>query len=135
MKRITNSPLRLLWIVAIMVLLVAAGCNVNLPLGRTATAPVTSAPTQVAPPATATQPVPQNTATEVETALPTLAETEVPEDDEDHLDPETVPQFVEPMVIPPIMSPVNKSEYTEYEVAVRQFEQQILPSGFPKTTV
>jgi len=135
MKRITISPLRLLWIVAILILVVTAGCNVDLPWGRKATATETSVPTQVAPPATATQPVPQNTATEEETELPTLDETEEPEVETEHLDPKSIPQFVEPLVIPPIMPPVNKGEYTEYEVAVRQFEQQILPPGFPKTTV
>ena len=52
------------------------------------------------------------------------------------LDPLTIPQFVEQLVIPPIMPYVNKTtEYTEYYIAVRQFTQQVLPSDYPSTTV
>jgi spore coat protein A len=46
---------------------------------------------------------------------------------------------VEPLVIPPVMEPVTAAEsndgFTEYEIAVRQFEQQVLPVGLPMTTV
>jgi spore coat protein A, manganese oxidase len=57
------------------------------------------------------------------------------------LDPTTIPKFMTPLVIPPVM-PVTamvkqrggaKVEY--YEIGVRQFQQQILPDGFPDTTV
>jgi spore coat protein A len=54
------------------------------------------------------------------------------------LDPLTIPKYVEPLVIPPVMQPVADASpdgFTEYEVAVRQFEQQVLPEGFPMTTV
>jgi spore coat protein A, manganese oxidase len=55
------------------------------------------------------------------------------------LDPLTIPKFVEPLVIPPVMEPVTLSEdragFTEYEIAVRQFQQQVLPAAFPMTTV
>ncbi len=53
------------------------------------------------------------------------------------LDPLTLPKYVEPLVIPPVMPPSGISEdgATEYEIAVRQFQQQILPADFPATTV
>lgn len=54
------------------------------------------------------------------------------------LNPLCIPKYMEPLVIPPPMprtpSPVDFSgDY--YEISVRQFSQQILPSGMPKTTV
>ena len=49
------------------------------------------------------------------------------------LDPLTVPKYVSPLVIPPVMP--NKGTSNHYEIAVRQFQQQILPPGFPATTV
>jgi bilirubin oxidase len=61
------------------------------------------------------------------------------------LDPTTIPKYEEPLVIPPAMPKTsniieyrNRSLYfiEYYEIAVRQFQQQILPTGFrPKTTV
>jgi FtsP/CotA-like multicopper oxidase with cupredoxin domain len=58
------------------------------------------------------------------------------------LDPISIPKFVEPLVIPPVMQPEGETDWqgqgemaTEYRIAVRQFEQQILPTGFPATTV
>ncbi|MCC6126944.1 MAG: multicopper oxidase domain-containing protein [Pirellulales bacterium] len=48
------------------------------------------------------------------------------------LDPLAVPKFVEPLVIPPVMPPTATNYY---EIAVRQFTQQILPAGLPSTTV
>ncbi|MCI0586086.1 MAG: multicopper oxidase [Planctomycetes bacterium] len=52
------------------------------------------------------------------------------------LDPASIPKYVEPLVIPPVMPPVSQTpSLTRYEIAVRQFEQQILPAGFPATTV
>jgi FtsP/CotA-like multicopper oxidase with cupredoxin domain len=60
------------------------------------------------------------------------------------LDPESIPKYVTPLVIPPVMNKAGRSEH--YEIAVRQFKQQILPGGiwntingrddmFPATTV
>ncbi len=58
------------------------------------------------------------------------------------LDPLTIPKYVEPLVIPPVMPSKGQKDWngagdpaTEYWVAARQFEQQVLPTGFPKTTV
>ena len=53
------------------------------------------------------------------------------------LDPTTIPKFVTPLVIPPEMpSTSTLPDGTKYyEIAVRQFTQQILPAGFPVTTV
>lgn len=53
------------------------------------------------------------------------------------LDPTTIPQFVTPLLIPPNMpkSPVSNKGIDYYEIAMRQFEQQILPAGLPATTV
>ena len=60
------------------------------------------------------------------------------------LDPCAVPKYVLPLVIPPVMD--NSGEPNDYDIAVRQFQQQILPGGiwntvngradaFPATTV
>jgi spore coat protein A, manganese oxidase len=57
------------------------------------------------------------------------------------LDPSDVSKFVSPMLIPPVMP--RAATITQrggkpidyYEISMRQFEQQILPSGMPKTTV
>lgn len=69
------------------------------------------------------------------------------------LDPLTIPKYVTPLVIPPVMnvtrtktSPRNGAISPEYDIAVRQFKQQILPGGiwntingrgdqFPATTI
>lgn len=53
------------------------------------------------------------------------------------LDPTTITKYVTPLVIPPEM-PVTSilldgTKY--YEISVRQFTQQILPAGMPRTTV
>ncbi len=59
----------------------------------------------------------------------------------DILDPYSIPQFVDPLVIPPAMPRTGKLQqrkgrnYDYYEIAVRQFDQQILPTGMPMTTV
>lgn len=56
------------------------------------------------------------------------------------LDPASIPQFVEPLVIPPAM-PIaaelqqNGKKVDYYEIAVRQFRQQVLPLPLPATTV
>ena len=60
------------------------------------------------------------------------------------LNPTTVPKYVQPLVIPPVMK--NTGAANDYDIAVRQFKQQILPGGiwntlngradkFPATTV
>jgi len=58
------------------------------------------------------------------------------------LDPTTIPQFVTPLVIPPAMPETGRIgrlpvpffiDY--YEIAVSQFQQQVLPPGLPQTTV
>jgi FtsP/CotA-like multicopper oxidase with cupredoxin domain len=63
------------------------------------------------------------------------------------LDPLTIPKYVTPLVIPPVMN--NTGTANDYDIAVRQFKQQILPGGlwatlpgctgqncaFPATTV
>ncbi len=53
------------------------------------------------------------------------------------LDPTTIPKYVTPLVIPPVMKPSNAPGATanDYDIAVRQFQQQILPSGLPATTI
>jgi len=56
------------------------------------------------------------------------------------LEPTSIPKYQTPLVIPPAM-PRTSVIYREgklidyYEIAVRQFQQQILPTGFPQTTV
>ena len=60
------------------------------------------------------------------------------------LDPLSIPKYVTPLVIPPVMN--NNGVTDDYDIAVRQFDQQILPGGiwntlngrndlFPATTV
>ena len=49
------------------------------------------------------------------------------------LNPLTVPKYVTPLVIPPVMP--NDGVADSYDIAVRQFKQQILPSPLPSTTV
>lgn len=52
------------------------------------------------------------------------------------LDPLLIPKFQHALIIPPAMPPAGKTgNVTEYEIAARQFEQQILPPGLPKTAV
>jgi spore coat protein A, manganese oxidase len=52
-----------------------------------------------------------------------------------------VPKFVTPMLIPPVMPKAGTIRQTGgknvdyYEISVKQFAQQILPAGFPPTTV
>jgi FtsP/CotA-like multicopper oxidase with cupredoxin domain len=43
------------------------------------------------------------------------------------LDPTTIPKYVQPLVIPPVMN--NTGTANDYDIAVRQFQQQILPGG------
>jgi spore coat protein A len=51
------------------------------------------------------------------------------------LEPLTIPKYVTPLVIPPAMPPTTRGAVDYYEIAVRQFDQQILPPGLPATTV
>ena len=51
------------------------------------------------------------------------------------LDARSIPKYVTPLVIPPQMPPTSRGRVDYYEIAVRQFTQQILPAGLPKTTV
>jgi FtsP/CotA-like multicopper oxidase with cupredoxin domain len=58
------------------------------------------------------------------------------QDNPQRLDPLTIPKYVDPLVIPPVLAPVSETDgVPRYEIAVRQFQQQILPAGFPPTTV
>lgn len=56
------------------------------------------------------------------------------------LDPAAIPKYVQPLVIPPVM-PKSRGLKVDYNIAVRQFKQQILPGGiwgdygYPATTV
>jgi FtsP/CotA-like multicopper oxidase with cupredoxin domain len=47
------------------------------------------------------------------------------------LDPTTIPKYVIPLVIPPVMN--NDGVANSYDIAVRQFKQQILPGGIWNT--
>ena len=52
------------------------------------------------------------------------------------LDPATISKYMTWLVVPPAMPPTKVSRKVDYyEIAVRQFEQQILPSALPVTTV
>jgi spore coat protein A len=53
----------------------------------------------------------------------------------DVLDPLSIPKYVTPLVVPPAMPPTARAAVDYYEIAVRQFRQQILPAGMPTTTV
>jgi spore coat protein A, manganese oxidase len=57
------------------------------------------------------------------------------------LDSVFLPKFQTPVLVPPAMPRAGKvvvrrgKNIDYYEIAVRQFDQQILPAGYPKTTV
>ena len=57
------------------------------------------------------------------------------------LDPTTIPKYEDPLIIPPAIPRAGKIKQKRmknidyYEIAVRQFQQQVLPKGFPSTTV
>jgi len=57
------------------------------------------------------------------------------------LDPNTIPKYQTPLVIPPAMPRTRRVRGTNgemieyYEIGVRQFQQQILPASLPATTV
>ena len=56
------------------------------------------------------------------------------------LDPASVTKFATPLLIPPVMPRAaapesGGEEFDYYEISMKQFSQQILPEGLPKTTV
>ena len=57
------------------------------------------------------------------------------------LDPGDVDKFQTPLLIPPVMPKAEKIRQTGgqnvdyYEISMKQFDQQILPAGYPATTV
>lgn len=57
------------------------------------------------------------------------------------LPPSSIPKYEDPCVIPPAMPRVSEITLPDgsmadyYEIAVRQFQQQVLPVGLPETTV
>jgi FtsP/CotA-like multicopper oxidase with cupredoxin domain len=51
------------------------------------------------------------------------------------LDPHSIEKFVAPLVVPPAMPRTLGGAADYYEIAVRQFAQQILPPPLPPTTV
>ena len=54
------------------------------------------------------------------------------------LDPAAIPKYVAPLVIPPVLPPLPgppDAGVDRFNIAVRQFRQQILPTGLPSTTV
>jgi FtsP/CotA-like multicopper oxidase with cupredoxin domain len=57
------------------------------------------------------------------------------------LDPTAVPKFQTPLLIPPVMPTAGKivqrggKNVDYYEISMKQFPQQILPTGLPTTTV
>ena len=57
------------------------------------------------------------------------------------LDPLTIPKYVTPLPIPPVWEPTIVTDSTgkvvshNYTISASQFTQQILPAGFPPTTV
>ncbi len=57
----------------------------------------------------------------------------------DKIDPLTIEKFVTPLLIPSAMPKTQiagqSKDFDYYEIIMKQFEQQILPNGMPKTTV
>lgn len=51
------------------------------------------------------------------------------------LDASTIPKYVSPLLVPPAMPPASVGGMDRYVIGVRQFRQQVLPPGLPKTTV
>ena len=51
------------------------------------------------------------------------------------LDPLEIQKYSTLLFIMPVMPPVSSSQADQYEVAVRQFSQQVLPADLPATTV
>ncbi|HET8540319.1 MAG TPA: multicopper oxidase [Anaeromyxobacter sp.] len=55
------------------------------------------------------------------------------------LNPTTIPKYVTPLVLPPVMpeavDALGAVVPNTFDIGVRQFQQQVLPAGFPQTTV
>ncbi len=51
------------------------------------------------------------------------------------LHPHDVDKFVTPLVKPPAMPGSFRRSKDKFKIGVRQFQQQILPTGMPETTV
>src|SRR5687767_4384849 len=51
------------------------------------------------------------------------------------LNPASITKYTMPLVIPPAMPRTSGGQVDYYEIAVRQFQQQILPAPMPTTTV
>ncbi|MHB1018261.1 MAG: multicopper oxidase domain-containing protein [Coriobacteriia bacterium] len=52
------------------------------------------------------------------------------------LDLGAIPKYAAPLLVPPAMPRASTEGGVDYyEISMKQFEQQILPAGFPKTTV
>ena len=72
------------------------------------------------------------------TLLPRTARAQIPGGT---LDPLSIPKYETPLLVPPAMpraarlKGAGNRNIDYYEIAVRQFDQQILPAGFPATTV
>ena len=50
------------------------------------------------------------------------------------LDPTTIPKYVTPLVIPPVLhDDGGVAPKKPFEVSLRQINQQVLPAGFPAT--
>ena len=47
--------------------------------------------------------------------------------------PTTIPKYVTPLVIPPVMNKAPGATTNDYDIAVREFKQQILPGGIWST--
>jgi len=130
----TRSTIQYKWFVLLIVLTLLTWSQVSCNRQETPTKPAPSLPTDtLAPqPTDTTAPLPAETEMEDEAEE---EETEEPDIEVEHLDPESIPKYVDPLVIPPVMQPNSQGEVTEYAIAVRQFQQQVLPSGFQMTTV
>src|SRR5690349_1393703 len=51
------------------------------------------------------------------------------------LDPTTIPKYVDSLPLPGVMPKAAAATGFDYQIAARQFPQQILPAGLPATTV
>jgi FtsP/CotA-like multicopper oxidase with cupredoxin domain len=51
------------------------------------------------------------------------------------LDPLNIPKYVSPLRIPKVMPKSTSDTSVDYQIAVRQFHQQVLPEGLPMTKV
>ena len=56
-----------------------------------------------------------------------------------HLAPQSIPKYMAELTRPARMSPLTRTAWMDgqptFEVGIRQFRQQVLPPGYPKTTV